>query len=586
MAPRTPPLVVSLLRVAFQSIGMLLLPALVALVASLFLEVREVADTAPTLLLFTAVYLFPIFLMQLVAVIRKTAVELRQLRDDRRTQGLPPSVPTAEAAAVLARHLMVLTWRGWSMLWAGLLFLVAALAFRWGDLGLVATVGLLLFYGVLGVTTLLSAYLIRGIPAGGTARRGAEIRREMSPAVVVAGEAGEERFHLRHVPVPPGYYLLVEDPLVDELGTESRHVVGSGIRSQEATVSGKLRKSPRGLYRLGPATVSYQDVLGLTRISVAAVATCEFKVLPRFRRLEVLDPPRSTHRTPDVVTRPHRFPNEDFFRFREYARGDDTRRIHWKLSVRAGRLTLRVPEAREHSVRNVVLVLDAFLARGRHKDASVGLSDVLDRLVETWISLASELVAMGDAVTMVAAVDDGKGGLAIETVSGRAPKTRWQDLGARARWQDRHDLPELLEEVGPATHGVAVSARFDAPPPLPDEEQSFTWVYHPPQVALGPRGPGFWEVMFGGKGAGRALLGLLRLPFPVGSDENTLLARRRRFAREWRRHAARDRLRGAVARGAQGIQAALVARGDTVYRLEPGPFAHRLVGVAGGGGLL
>src|SRR5690606_18283182 len=125
------------------------------------------------------------------------------------------------------------------------------------------------------------------------------------------------------------------------------------------------------------------------------------------RRLEIVEPPRSKHQTPDVVVRPHRFPQEDFFRFREYARGDDTRRIHWKLSVRAGRLTLRVPEAREQSVRNVVLVLDSFLPGRGTGDDAVGLADVLDALVETWVSLAAELVTRGDAVTLVAAVDDG-----------------------------------------------------------------------------------------------------------------------------------------------------------------------------------
>ncbi|AKF04097.1 DUF58 domain-containing protein [Sandaracinus amylolyticus] len=581
-AARTHPLI-SMATVAFHLAGTFALPIVVGLVAALFLEVSQVAETAPTLLLFTVVFLFPVFLMQLVGIVRKTRIEVAQLRAERRERGEPIALGFERWMEVLARHAAVITPRGYSLLFAGLVFLVAALGFQWGDLGLVATMGLLLFYGVVGVTSFLSAFLVRGF-AREAERRRANVRREMSPAVVLSGEPGEERFHLIGVPVPPGYHLLVEDVLPDELGTETRHVIGAGVRTQEAIVSGKLRRSPRGLYRLGPATIGYQDVLGLTRVSVAAVASCELKVLPRFRPLEIVEPPRSKHQSPDVVVRPHRFPQEDFFRFREYARGDDTRRIHWKLSVRAGRLTLRMPESREQSVRTVVLVLDAFLPGRGTGDDAVGLADVLDALVETWVSLAAELVDRGDAVTLVAAVDDGRGGLRIESVSGRAPRTRWQDLGARARWQDRFDLPALLESVGPATDGVAVSARFDAPPPLPFQGQRFTWIYRKPEEALGPPEPGFWTVYLGGAGLGTRLLAMIRLPFPVGSDENTLGARWRRYRYERARYDARQRLRARVRRGAQSVVAALIARGDAVYTLEPGPVAHRLVGVSAGRG--
>jgi hypothetical protein len=133
-------------------------------------------------------------------------------------------------------------------------------------------------------------------------------------------------------------------------------------------VGGRLRVTPRGLYQLGPAEVYYQDMLGLTRISLASLATAELKVLPRFRPLEIREPPRSRLQSPDVITRPHRFATEDHFRFREYAAGDDTRRIHWKLSVRSGHLTIRQPETREISTKNVLLVLDTFLPAGRMLD--------------------------------------------------------------------------------------------------------------------------------------------------------------------------------------------------------------------------
>ena len=67
-----------------------------------------------------------------------------------------------------------------------------------------------------------------------------------------------------------------------------------------------------------------------------------------------------------------------------------------------------------------------------------------------------------------------------------------------------------------------------------------------------------------------------------GSDENTLGARWRRYRSERARYDARQRLRARVRRGGQSVVAALIERGDAVYRLEPGPHAHRLVGVSAG----
>jgi uncharacterized protein (DUF58 family) len=211
----------------------------------------------------------------------------------------------------------------------GIWFVVCALGLKWADLSIVGVMCLVLFYSVIGVTSLMSTFLAGSFESG--LRRRGTIDRQMVPAVVLAGEPAEERFIFRRIPVPPGFFLLVEDVLPERLLTQSRYAVGAGARRQELIVGGRLRATPRGLYRLGPAEVYYQDMLGMTRVALASVATCELKVLPRFRNLEIIEPPRSKLSTPDVLTRPHRFPTEDYFRFREYAHGDDTRRISWKL---------------------------------------------------------------------------------------------------------------------------------------------------------------------------------------------------------------------------------------------------------------
>lgn len=561
-----------LLGIAWHLGGLFALPFLVAFTAALFFEVSEVGDTLPVLLGLSAVLIVPSFFALAVGVVLKVGRELRLLREQRGRVDLESTLGT------LHRHLAIVTPRGWAIFLTGMLFVVAALGAKWASLSVVAVFSLMLFYTVVGLTSFVSTFLVGAFEAG--MRRRGSIRRQMSPAVILAGEATEERFLFDRVPVPPGYYLLIEDELPLKLGTISRYAVGSGASRQGLVVGGRLRRTPRGSYRVGPANVYYQDVLGLTRLSIASLATATLKVLPRFRPLRIVEPPRSRLETPDILTRPHRFPTEDYFRFREYISGDDTRRIHWKLSVRAGSLTVRQPETKEISTKNVLLALDAWLPRGRMLADSVGVEEILDRLVETWISLAKELTERGDRVTMVAMARDEEGAMKVELLRcSKGGHARWQDLGARVSWQGEADIPRLLEESGDNTHAVVVSSRFAAPVGELGE-LDLTWVFLPPQDALGDEDLSLVGALGGSRL--RALSWLALLPFPAGSDENGFFAQLRILRGTAERLAARRRLRSVAKAQGNRTLAALVGRGDTVYRLEPGAAGHRLVGVAAG----
>lgn len=563
-----------LVGIGFHLGGMFLLPFVVGFVAALFLEVSEVGETLPVLLGVSLLLVAPAFLAQLVGLLLKVRREWRMLRE----RG---PLDLESALASVHRHARVITPRGWVMLVTGLWFVVCALGLQWASLSVVAVMALLLFYGVAGASSVVSTFFVGSFERA-LGRRSAVVRG-MTPAVVLAGDPAEERFVFRRVPVPPGFFLLVEDPLPARLQTTSRYALGAGARGDEVMVAGRLRATPRGLYQLGPAEVYYQDMLGLTRVALASLATAELKVLPRFRDLAIVEPPRSRVEAPDALARPHRFPTEDHFRFREYLPGDDTRRISWKLSMRSGRLQLRQPETRETSNRTVLLALDAFLPRGRMLADAVGVEEVLDRLVETWISLARELVDRGDRVTLVAACRQPNGVVEPEVCPARkGGSMRWQDLGARAVWQGTLDVPGLLAAAGEDTHGVVVSSRFAAPPPQPFPGQSLTWVWLPPHEALGERDPTLLQALAGSEA--NALSWLFRSPFVAGADENGLLAQLRWFRFHAERLGARARLRSEARLSGEGTLKALIARGDAVYRLEPGVTCHRLVGLTAGKG--
>lgn len=576
---KTPHPLLSCGGIALNGCGLFVLPFAVGLAASLFLETSEVAETGGMMATLALIFIVPPLCLQALGVVIKVGRERKFLRAARQ---LGPR----QTLASVHRHLRVVTPRGWAALITGLSFVVLSLGAKWASLGMLAVLSLFLFYGVLGASSFFSTFQVRTFERGlGRGRAG--IRREMSPAVVLSGEPAEERISLRNVPVPAGFTLLFEDPNPPELQCESRYAVGAGARKREVTLSGRLRRTPRGLHRLGPARIWFQDALGFTRVSVASLATSELKVLPRFRTLDIVEPPRSKMQAPDVLTRPHRFATEDYFRFKEYSAGDDTRRIHWRLSIRTGRLQVRQPETRETSTRQVVLVLDTFLPRGRMLKDAVGMGRILDSLVECWISLASELEDRGDRVTLVAVVDDGSGAARVERRdSAGSDHRRWQDMGARARWQGDIDLPAVVGKLGGDVHAVAVTARFFPPPPAAMRGGAdFTWVHLPPASALGPPDPPFWKEAVGSTGSDaplRLLLALFRLPAPAGSDENGITRQLRSLWRRRKAWDARRRLRWVARKEGARTRKALEQRGDALYVLEPGDHGHTLRGVTAG----
>ncbi len=572
-APPSPPWV-TLPGIAFQGCGTFLLPWVVGFVAALFFEVSEVVETRTAMTTLAVVVLFPVLLVQSLGLILKTRRDLAFWR----ARG---ELGVLRFLDIVHDHLRVVTLRGYTLLFLGCALVIAALAAQWAQFGLMATLALLIFYAVTGWTVFVSTFLVRRFDRVG--RGQARLTRQVLPAVVVAGETVEEVFNFAKVPIPWGYLLIVEDPNPARLRTESRYVVGAEARDR-TEIRGRLRATPRGHYRLGPARLWYQDVLGITRISVSTPLDAELKVLPRMKPVEISEAPRSHQQSPDILVRPHRQPTDDWFRFREYSSGDDIRRIHWGLSMKAGAMFVRQPETREIKTEQVVLVLDTFVPRGRGPDATLGGDEIMDGLVECWLGIAKRLVEHGDRVTLVAALPPHLGGgatappVGIETLPIRAGEHAKQlDMGSRAAWQSQHDLAAMLEEIGPGTHGIVVSGRFVAPPAL-KPGQSITWLLLDPAQALGPPDP-HWIGQITGTTPLAILSWVFRLPHTAGAEENAAWPRIRDTVAGMRLWNARKSLRQDAHARAGAVQKALALRGDRVYRIDRTPTRVRLVGL-------
>jgi uncharacterized protein (DUF58 family)/TM2 domain-containing membrane protein YozV len=579
----------SLARIALHVGLLFLLPYLVVSASLTLFETSEVKDTLPAFLILSLALLAPLFLIQLLGVVRKARAQIALLR------AAGALTPRTRLDAI-ARSAAILTPRGGLVLLTGLGFLVLSLAYKWAEFGVLAVLALSSFYLVTSASALLTSFLVKRFSAN-LLERGAVVHRAFSPSIARAGDVVRDALDLRGVPVPPGFFLTLSGTLSPRLATEVRHVVPPRSRLERLSLSVLLKRTPRGTYDAAPLRIAFTDLLGLTSASVASLATARLRVLPAVRAAEVVPPPPSSTEEPDILSRPHRFPTDDLFRFREYLAGDDTRRIQWSMSLRAGRMIVKTPDSRETSAKRVVVALDTWVPPD-WLDHTAVLDDALDALVEAWLAIGQRLTAQGEKVTLllVARAEDGE--LRPELVSSRGNHAHALDAGARAEWQATIPIEDVLdfgvreggEERSPEEvafdNAIVVTMRLAAPQ-LPRVARETTWIYFDPDAALGPPPRGILETWIDFDDTGRKLTAgelfrrALLLPHPVGGEENGMSARMKHLERRLQDRAHRIALRSRAVNAGRYALNGLLALNDAVYRLEVVDGQHRLVGLKG-----
>lgn len=515
-----------LLRAGMHTMLLFVLPWVTGALVGMVFDVQEVSETSGRFATLFSMVIVPLLVLQLAAIAVKIGRDIRIRKAEGRT-GFGVFVEAVD------RHVRVLTGRGMGMAMVSMIMVGIALSLKWGQFGVLAIAGLGIMYIASTGATIISAFAVRAFDDRVKRGRGA-IDREMSPTVIDAGDAVEERFVLARVPVPPGFRLHIEEQLPVRLGGDTRFALDRSVSRSEVTVSAPLPRTPRGVYRLGPAEVWYEDVLGLTRVFVAARATASLRSLPRLRPVVFQRRPRSMTKSEGNLSILSRIATEEHFRTRPYVQGDDLRRIHWKQSINTGQLTVRVPESVPFSPSKVRLVLDTYLPPGWRIAADAGgvklkegermiarapevLDDVLDLLVEGWIGLAHTLLRRGEAVSLVAAVRDGDKTVVREIECKRGEERKWRAIGSDAAWQNdiplEHafaQLPSMPSQPGKVPSSIIVSAGLWLGGGRPGPGTSFvvadgsTVVLDPPKDELG------W------------IKKLLFFNYPVGAEDNKL----------------------------------------------------------------
>ncbi|WP_082563519.1 MULTISPECIES: DUF58 domain-containing protein [unclassified Nocardioides] len=306
-----------------------------------------------------------------------------------------------------------LTSRGRAFLAAGTTAVVCAILLGQGAL---TRVGVLLV-----ALPLIAAFLI------GRSRYQLSLVRTVGPQLVAAGQPAQVSLELNNQGRTRTGLLLLEDQVPFVLGTRPRFVV-DGIRHDvHRRVTYQVRSDVRGRFEIGPMTVRVSDPFGLVELGRAFQSTVPVTVTPRTVALPTI--PLSGAWTGSGDNRPRAFAtgSAEDVTVREYRRGDDLRRVHWRSSARVGELMVRREEQPWQSRATVFIDNRLTAHRGQ------GVASSLEAAVSAAASIAVHLTQRGFTVRLV-------------TAEGEDPNTAWHDRGSA---QNTGPLLEALAVIAP-----------------------------------------------------------------------------------------------------------------------------------------
>jgi uncharacterized protein (DUF58 family) len=283
-----------------------------------------------------------------------------------------------------------LTLRGRAFLAAGVTALACALFLGHDELVRVAALMLAL--------PLVTAFFL------GRSRYRLGLIRSLSPTQVSAGHPARVQLDLSNDGRTPTGTLLLEDHIPYVLGTRPRFVVDRMGPKWKRHVEYQIRSDVRGRFTVGPMRVRLSDPFGLVEVDRTFSSTSTLVVTPRVVSLPLV--PLSGVWTGSGDNRPRAFASgsaEDVT-VREYRRGDDLRRVHWRSSAHAGELMVRREEQPWQSRATLFVDNRVFAHRG------VGAASSFEHAVSVAASVAVHLVQRGFSIRLVTAAGEEHGG--------------------------------------------------------------------------------------------------------------------------------------------------------------------------------
>jgi len=252
------------------------------------------------------------------------------------------------------RH--IFTTRGWGLLGAGTVFLLAAQVMGRRDL--------------LALALLLLVLPLLSLAGTRVLKPNFSVYREFSPASVETGATTTVRLAVARTGTGSGH-ALIEERLPSRFGDSpvfafpSRSAAGGTSRYEYHLRSGK-----RGQFLIGPVTAEFSDPFGLSLHRHAIDGGDVLTVTPAAVELPATGLAGARGHDGVTATRIRANPSDDDVMTREYRHGDPMRRVHWAATARQGELMVRQEES--VTTPEATIILDQRLSAFTHGAFSAG----------------------------------------------------------------------------------------------------------------------------------------------------------------------------------------------------------------------
>lgn len=224
--------------------------------------------------------------------------------------------------------------------------------------------------------------------------------RTVNPALISAGQSAEVTLTLTNEGRVPGAVILLEEQVPYALGSRRRFTLGAIGAGWRRQVTYRVHSQVRGRYDLGPMSVRLTDPFGLVELGRAFRATSPIIVTPRAIPLPPIALGGAAAGTGDNRPRAFAVGSAEDVTVREYRRGDDLRRVHWRSSARVGDLMVRREEQPWQSRATV------FIDNREHAHRGQGPSSSFEAAVSAAASVAVHLSQRGFMVRLVTAAGE------------------------------------------------------------------------------------------------------------------------------------------------------------------------------------
>jgi uncharacterized protein (DUF58 family) len=297
------------------------------------------------------------------------------------------------------------------------------------------------------VAVLLAALPLLAAAYVGRSRYKLACTRSLEPGRAPVGSSARVILRLQNMSRLPTGTLLLEDKLPYALGSRPRVVLERLGAHQASSVAYTVRADVRGRYPIGPLVIRLTDPFGLCELTRSFPSIDRLTVIPQVFPLPTVRLGGEYTGTGDSRARSVAVHGEDDAATREYRRGDDLRRVHWRSTARTGELMVRREEQPWESRATVVLDTRVFAHRGEGPTAS------FEWAVSATASIAMHLRQAGYKLRMVT-------GSGIDIDAHEGGESLILDTLADVRLAQNGDIALLVEQVRRRSDGGLVVGIF------------------------------------------------------------------------------------------------------------------------------